>query len=107
MAISTCVVSGTLKDLTGTALSGYNVYAYLTTPFFHTDGTLIPAFKVSTTTDASGNWSLTLIETTSISKTITIVFDLPTGTVERLRREYTVTIPNTGTANFSTLAAGQ
>lgn len=107
MAISTCVVSGTLKDLTGTALAGYSVYAYLTTPFFHTDGTLIPPYKVSTTTDASGNWSLTLIETATISKTITIAFDLPTGSSERLRREYTVTIPNSASASFSTLATGQ
>jgi hypothetical protein len=107
MAISTCVVSGTLKDLTGAALVGYSVYAYLTTPFFHSDGTLIPPYKVSTTTDSSGNWSLTLIETTSISKTITIAFDLPTGTAERMRREYTVTIPNQASVNFDTLVTGQ
>lgn len=107
MAISTCVVSGTLKDLSGTALQGYSVYAYSTTPFFHGDGTLIPPYKISTTTAADGTWSLTLAETTSISKTITIAFDLPTGGVERLRKEYTVTIPNQASVNFDTLVTGQ
>lgn len=107
MAISTCVVSGTIKDLTGTALSGVTVEAYMTTPFFAADGTLIAPFKDTTTTAGDGTWSLTLMRTTTLAKTFTIAFLLPTGSVERARREYTVTIPETSTANFSDLAAGQ
>lgn len=107
MAINTCVVSGTVYTLSGAGLSDVNVKAYITQPIIHTDGTLIPNYEVSTTTAANGTWSLTLIETTTISKTLTIAFDYPDGSAQRARREYTVTIPNSGTANFGTLAAGQ
>lgn len=107
MAISTCVVSGTLKDVSGTAIANVTVEAYLTTPLFHTDGTMIPAYKVSTATAADGTWSLTLIETATITRTLVIAFELPTGSVERLRREYTVTVPNTASVAFNTLVTGQ
>lgn len=107
MAITTCTVSGSLKGPDGAALSGVTVYAYTNAPFFHSDGTLIPDYQVTTTTDATGAWSLTLIETASVTKTIIIAFDLPTGSVEKKRKEYTVTVPATATASFSTLATGQ
>lgn len=104
MAISTCVVSGTLKTVSNTALSDVEITAYSTRPFFHTDGTHIVDYGVSTTTDSNGAWSLTLIETETITKTLTVSFDFPTGSVERVRREYTIEVPNTATANFADLA---
>lgn len=107
MAISTCVVSGTVYTLAGAGLTDVNVKAYITTPFFHTDGTWLPNYEVSTTTASDGTWSLTLIETASISKTMTIAFDYPDGSAQRARREYTITVPATSTANFATLATGQ
>ena len=107
MAITTCTVSGTLKTVLNAALSGVTVEAYCTQPFFHSDGTQIVDYGVSTTTDATGAWSLTLIETTSITKSLSVAFEFPTGSVERKRREYTIVVPATATANFSDLAAGQ
>jgi len=105
MAITTCTVSGTLKTVLNTALSDVTVEAYCTQPFFHTDGTHIVDYGVSTTTDANGAWSLVLIETTSISKSLTVAFEFPTGSVERKRREYHVVVPATATANFSDIAS--
>jgi hypothetical protein len=103
MAITTCAVSGVIYSPSGAALSDVTVEAYATYPFFHTDGTLIADYKVSTTTSASGTWSLTLIETTSVSKSLTIAIQFPTGTTERMRREYAVIIPNQSSVSFNTL----
>lgn len=107
MAVSTCVVSGTVYTTAGAAFAGVNVYAYMSQPFIYTDGTLIPSYSVSTTTAANGTWSLTLVETATSSKTMVIAFEYPDGGSSLKRKEYTVTIPNSASANFSTLASGQ
>lgn len=104
MAITTCTVSGTVKDPSNTAISGTVVRAYITTPFLHGDGTYIADYDLSTTVDANGAWSLTLIETTSVSKKIEIDIEYPTGNGTRIR-SYSVTIPATATANFSDLVS--
>lgn len=101
MAISTCVVSGTLVTPSNTALSGVEVKAYSTKPLFHTDGTLIVDYAVSTTTDSNGDWSLTLIETETIEASLTVSFDMPVGAVERKRKDYTVVVPNAASADFA------
>ena len=107
MAFNTCVVSGTITGLDGVGLADVTVEAILVTPFFHTDGTMFPPYRISTTTSASGTWSLTLAETATISKTIIIAFDLPSGTYERQRKEYYITVPNTASVAFNTLVTGQ
>lgn len=104
MAITTCTVSGTIKNISNAAITNATIRAYITTPFFHTDGTWIGAYEVTATPDGTGAWTLTLIETTSVSKTITVVFDYQGGTADRKRREYVITVPVTATANFSDLA---
>jgi hypothetical protein len=107
MAITTCVVSGTLLGPNGQPLQDATVEAYITAPFFHGDGSQIADLKVTTTTDLNGAWSLTLIETASVNRTMTIAFNMPTGSVERYRREYTIVVPAQASASFATLATGQ
>jgi hypothetical protein len=107
MAITTCTVSGTIYGPNGSALSGVEVEAYIDQPFFHGDGTLIADYKLSTTTDSTGAWSLTLIETTSVTKTMNVAIKFPLGSGELHRKQYQITVPASGTANFHTLAAGQ
>ena len=107
MAVSTCVVSGTVYTTAGAAFSGVNVLAYMNQPMIYTDGTLIPSYVQSTTTASDGTWSLTLVETTSNERTMTIAFEYPDGGSARKRKEYTVIIPNSASANFATLASGQ
>ncbi len=106
MAITTCTVSGTIKDPSATAIPSVIVRAYIPSPFFHADGTWIAAYELSTTTDSNGAWSLTLMETTTITKTITITFDYSSSSVSasHKRKEYTVIVPATATANFSAIA---
>ncbi len=107
MAITSCTVSGTVKTPDNTGLQNVTIKASITQPFAHADGTLIAAYQVSTTTDANGAWSLTLIETATVTKTMTIVIEYPTGGTEYRRQSYTVTIPNAASANFSDLITGQ
>jgi hypothetical protein len=107
MAITTCAVSGTIYGPNGSALEGVTVEAYIDAPFFHGDGTCIADYKVSTTTNSSGAWSLTLIETASVSKTMNIAISFPMGSGELHRRVYQVSVPASASANFHTLAAGQ
>jgi hypothetical protein len=102
MAITTCTVSGTIKDPSNTVISGTVVKASITTPFLHGDGTYIADYELSTEVDANGAWSLTLIETTSISKKITIEIVYPTGNGTR-SRTYSITVPATASANFHSL----
>lgn len=107
MSVTTCVVTGTLKDLSGTAIEGAAVYAYSVQPILYSDGTMLAPYKVSTTTASDGTWSLTLAETTSISRNIVIAIDMPSGSSQTVRREYTVTIPASGPVTFASLITGQ
>jgi len=106
MAITTCTVSGTIKDPSATAIVGATVRAYIPQGFFHADGTYIAAYEVTTTTDANGAWSLVLMETTSITKTITITFDYAGNSTSNIhkRKDFTIVVPATTTATFSSIA---
>ena len=107
MAISTCVVSGNLKSLGNQGLNSVSVKAYIVKPFKHTDGTMILNYEVSTTSDANGDWSLTLIETTTPATggiPLTIAFEFTSGGAgDVLRKEYTCVIPNQASVAFSSL----
>lgn len=112
MAISTCIVSGTVNSLLGQGLNSVTVKASIVQPFFHTDGTQFLNYEVSTTTDTNGAWSLTLIQTATANAgagiPLTVALEYPSGGAgDYLRREYTIIVPNQATANFSDLIAGQ
>lgn len=101
-APSTCIVSGTLLNVSAVAISGATVRCNITTPFVHT-ANLIPASQVSTTTAADGTWSLTLIETTTITKSLLIEFEYTDGGSSLKKAAYPIVVPNTPTALFSNL----
>lgn len=112
MAISTCIVSGNVFSLNAQGLNSVTVKAYMPRPFLYSDGTQILNYEVSTTSDANGAWSLILIETTSVNLPdglpITVAFEYSSGGAgDILRREYTIIVPNTPTANFSDLIGSQ
>jgi hypothetical protein len=112
-----CTVSGVIRDLSGDLIEGVTVVAVNQKPFIHpTDGSLIMPFVESTMTDGSGNWSLTLVETTTpnVTITISIIYTITAssgpgtpGIPTPDQRDYTVQIPNATTANFSTLISGE
>lgn len=98
--MATCVVSGVIKDPSETAISSVTVSALPVSPYFSTTIQIVPKI-VSTTTDVTGAWSLTLVRGGQF--TVTIMY--PPNTVDSARRAtYTITVPAAATADFSTLA---
>lgn len=107
MAINTCTVSGTLKSLGDTAIQDAKITAYVTRPFLHTDGTLVTATIAETLSDANGDWSLVLVETETVEKSISVAIEFPDGSLILQRAVYTIIVPDAPTANFSDLIEGQ
>lgn len=102
--MATCVVSGTLKDLSETAISGATVKASAVGPFL-SGSTLIANKEISTTTASDGTWSLTLTRTATLStpRTLQVTFEYTDGVSGKKREEYTISVPDAATANFSDL----
>ena len=102
--MATCVVSGTLVDISETAISGATVRAYTLSPFV--SGTnFVTNSLVSTTTASDGTWSLTLARTANLTpaRTVTIEFEYTNGTTGLVKEQYAVSVPNASTAAFTTL----
>lgn len=99
--MATCVVSGTVVDPSETGISGAVVKANVVTPNFNGGTSLIASKEISTTTAASGTWSLTLSQ--GLSVIVAIEFP-PNSTNSNVRSTYSFTVPATTTASFSTLA---
>lgn len=98
--MATCTVSGTLKDLSDTAISGAIIRAYVEQSVFSGTTQVAPS-EISTTSDAAGAWSLVIIQTL----TCQVVIEYPPNTTDSRRRlTYSITVPASTTANFSTLA---
>lgn len=98
--MATCTVSGVVKDVSETAVQSASVRAKIVTPFFSTTIHIVPK-EISTTTDTSGAWSLSLNQG---SQCIVTIEYPPNTTDSKLRYSYSITVPATSTANFSTLA---
>lgn len=98
-----CVVSGTVLQTNGTPLAGVVVSVTLDRPFIYpTTGEVVPNSVQNTTTAADGTWSLSVIETTTSGVSVTFAFIyLQSAGASNQRYEYTATIPNTTSANFS------
>lgn len=98
--MATCTVSGTIKDITETAISGAVIKANIIAPVFSGTTQLVPK-EVNTTSAADGTWSLALAQ--SQNYIVTVEFP-PNSTDSRRRYSYSVTTPASSSANFSTLA---
>lgn len=102
MAIATCDISGTITDVGGDPVENVTIRAYPTSSFIHgTDW--VPARQVETTTDSNGDWTLTVIQTTSVERTITLEIEFPDGGEGTKLQRYTITVPDAATANFEDL----
>ena len=102
--MATCTISGTIVNLSETAISGANVRAYSTGPFI--SGTnYVTNSIVTTTTDTNGDWSLALTRTANLTtpRTVTIEFEYTDGRAGLVIERYTVSVPNAATANFEDL----
>lgn len=105
-----CLVSGTLLDATGSTLSGINVNAKVNRPYIDpTSGALIPNQAIQTITDGNGAWSMSLIETTTanVGVTFSFLYSSDQNNSQQNIYEYTVLIPATTSATFSSLVGTQ
>jgi hypothetical protein len=102
MPISTCAVTGNVKNLLNSNVQNCTVKASVLTPFFH-GSTWISGEIASTTTDSSGNFSLSVIETETIGRKISFTFEYNDGTGSTKRRVYTVIVPDETTVTLSDL----
>jgi hypothetical protein len=102
MAISTCVVSGTIKSPEHGVLTTAMVRAFIL-PLVHADGTFVADYSIEAAVNASGVWSMTLIETATVSKKMTFEIIYPTRNGTR-RKFYVATIPNQASADFDDIA---
>lgn len=98
--ISTCTVTGYEKDVQGNAVEGAEIIAYIPAPFFHGNNR-IESFKATTTTNSDGEWTLDLIETETIEKSMIISIKSGNGDGGMTLNEYSVVVPNIAATDFS------
>lgn len=97
--MATCAVSGTVLDPSGTAVTSVTVAARIDHSTLSGVNLIAPT-RISTTTDSSGNFVLTIQQSISVIFTI----QYPVVGTEPLRDlEYVATIPATTTASFSNI----
>ena len=96
-----CLVFGQIMDAGGQPLESIDVTAIpVNSAETDTGFTFIPNVQVAVTTDENGTWSLYLVRSSELNP------DQQYKISFRKRsffQEYTITVPDTGTANFNTL----
>jgi len=98
--MATCAVSGTLKDLSETAISDAIIRALPLNPS-ESGTTVILDKEVSTTSAADGTWTLSLLR----GAACVIEIEYMGGGSSTRRRSYPVTVTDAATADFTTLVA--
>lgn len=105
MAVTICTVSGVIKTLEQSPMTQVTIKARTIRPFVYPDGTFVPDYEVSTTTDNNGAWSLALGETETpgdISIIISIEYSSGSSGVFK-RNDYPVIVPDQASVDFADL----
>ena len=99
MSIQICAVTGSVKDLSDTAVDAtIRVYSE---PFFHTN--TLMAVSDSVDTDSNGDFSIDVIETETISEIVNFEISYVSNGVPLIKVYPDIEIPNTSTATLSSL----
>ena len=104
-----CTVSGTIRDTSGSVLSGAVISVRSIKPFIHTtDNSLVVNYAVSTTSASDGTFSLNVVETTTNSVSMILTVKYQQGTAaSTVVNDYYVTIPNSASATLASLISAQ
>lgn len=94
-----CAVLGNILDPSGTAIASVTVSARVNQPVVASTSLITP-LAISTITDASGNFTLTVQQ--SLSVIFTVMYP-PVGTEPQLTYSYTGNIPATASAQFTSV----
>jgi hypothetical protein len=101
---SLCTVSGSVFAPDGTAQSGVAVRVYNLSAFTDASGNFFPpGLLASTSTDLSGAWSLSVVQTQILARSLTFQFEYPLSDNQSRNIKFPVVIPTAATANFSSL----
>lgn len=99
-----CSVSGSVFAPGGAPLEGVKIKVNVTTAFTDASGNYIPSGVIaSTTSDAAGAWTLPVVQTASLGRSVTFEFVYPLSNNQSQSVKYAAVIPNTPTALFSDL----
>jgi hypothetical protein len=93
--MSTCVVSGTVKDVSGTPISGIPVSFNIQNPTLTTD-----PVQASTSSASDGTWSVTLAQGLSGVFTISVP---PSNLGRPIPYRFNVNVPSAATATFASI----
>lgn len=94
-----CVVTGTLKDLSNLPVVNASVSAKVLAPVVLANNvTVIPPKETTVATDGSGNFTLTLEQTVAV---LFLINYPPTASDASRSAAYSALIPATSTANFA------
>jgi hypothetical protein len=97
--MATCAVSGNILDPSGTAMTSLAVSARINQGTLSGTSLIMP-LAISTTTNSSGNWTLTVQQ--SLSVIFTVQYP-PVGTEPMRVENYTANIPAATSAQFSSI----
>ncbi len=97
--MATCAVTGNIIDPQGTAISSVMILARVNQPIV-SSLSLVTPIEVWTTTDASGNFTLTLQQ--SVSVIFTVKYPI-IGTEPMRQFDYTGNIPAATSAQFNSV----
>jgi hypothetical protein len=103
-APSTCTVSGTLYGPTAQPVADAVIKVFVTSSFTDANGNFIPAgLYAQTTSDDNGAWSLAVIRTQGIARSVTFQFEYPLGNNQSANVKYPAVIPDQSSADFADL----
>jgi hypothetical protein len=101
---NTCTVTGNVKNLLGENVEECVVKVSVAQPFFH-GAAWISGEIASDETDASGNFSLDVIETESVGKKVAFTFEYDDGSENIKRKAYSVVVPDEASATLADLVS--
>lgn len=106
MPISTCTVTGNVKNLLNSSVTNCKVSVSVVTPFFHpSTGSFVSGELATVQTNASGDFSMSVIETETAGQKVTFTFDYFDGVANRRQKKFTVIVPDTASAALYDLVA--
>ena len=97
--MATCAVNGNIIDPSGTALTSISVSARINQSTISSTSLVVPV-EISTATNSSGNWTLTVQQSISVLFTVTYP---PVGTEPMRVENFTANIPAAASAQFSSI----
>lgn len=103
---NTCTVTGNVKNLLNANVEGATVKVSTLTPFFH-GTTWIAGALASVETDASGNFSVAVIETETVGKKLSFTFEYYDGVSGNRTKQYTVVVPDDASAVLADLVTSE